>query len=227
VRRAVSTDRSHGAADDCTGDVSEISDGAVAMAGSASAGCRRLPTLTTVPKALEARCGIDRRRRPESYDAVGGRGRTGNLTWYLGGLSQRGLKRFTGAQAAAFDRALTEIKSGKKSTCWMWFVVPTPPYMVDGVERGSCLNRKFAVRSEEEARAFLKFEDGGVRLRDNYLEMLRAIRDQLRAGRSAIGLLGGKDAPKLASSVAFFAKIADGGVDDEVYALACEVLEAM
>ena len=38
----------------------------------------------------------------------------------------------------------------------MWFMIPTPPYLVDGVERGSARNRRFALRSEEEVRDYLR-----------------------------------------------------------------------
>ena len=38
----------------------------------------------------------------------------------------------------------------------MWFMIPTPPYVVDGVERGSARNRRFALRSDEEVREYLR-----------------------------------------------------------------------
>lgn len=38
----------------------------------------------------------------------------------------------------------------------MWFMIPTPPYLVDGVERGSARNRRFALRSEDEVRDYLR-----------------------------------------------------------------------
>lgn len=87
----------------------------------------------------------------------------------------------------------------------MWFTIPTPPHIVNGVERGSSVNRKFALRSDEEARAFLKFEtDDGVNLRENYMAIMTAVLEQLQAGRSPTSLLGHFDAPKLASSVQLF-----------------------
>lgn len=72
----------------------------------------------------------------------------------------------------------------------MWFTIPTPPHIVNGVERGSSVNRKFALRSDEEARAFLKFEtDDGVNLRENYMAIMTAVLEQLQAGRSPTSLL--------------------------------------
>lgn len=38
----------------------------------------------------------------------------------------------------------------------MWFMIPTPPYVVDGVERGSARNRRFALRSDQEVREYLR-----------------------------------------------------------------------
>ena len=42
------------------------------------------------------------------------------------------------------------------NTLRMWFMIPTPPYVVDGVERGSARNRRFALRSDEEVREYLR-----------------------------------------------------------------------
>ena len=35
-------------------------------------------------------------------------------------------------------------------------MIPTPPFVVDGVERGSARNRRFALRSEQEVRDYLR-----------------------------------------------------------------------
>merc|ERR1719198_825330 len=94
----------------------------------------------------------------------------------------KGLRRFTTAQKAVHARALREIRAGKKETCWMWFELPTPPYIVDGVEKGSARNQKYALRTDQEGYAYLNFESDGVNLRTNYLEMMKAIRDQLQSG---------------------------------------------
>ena len=44
----------------------------------------------------------------------------------------------------------------------MWFMIPTPPYVVDGVERGSARNRRFALRSDEEVREYLRRGEAGA-----------------------------------------------------------------
>lgn len=109
----------------------------------------------------------------------------------------------------------------------MWFVIPTPPYVVNGVEKGSCNNRKFALRSAEEARAYLEFEADGVNLRSNYLEIMSAVRDQLRAGKQAIALMGSLDAPKLRSSAKLFEKVARETADLELHEVMTEMMELL
>ncbi|CAE8631571.1 unnamed protein product [Polarella glacialis] len=137
------------------------------------------------------------------------------------------LQRYTEAQKNTYERALREIQAGRKCTCWMWYVIPTPPHVVSGVERGSSINRKFALRSDDEARAFLTFESDGVNLRSNYLEIMQAVRDQLKAGRSAASLLGHFDEPKLGSSVQLFQRLTSDGSDRELNALLREVMQLL
>ncbi|CAJ1359207.1 unnamed protein product [Effrenium voratum] len=115
-------------------------------------------------------------------------------------LDSHPLRRFSVPQKTVYSRALREIGNGQKESCWMWFLIPTPPYVVDGKERGSIRNQRYALRSDEEVREYLRFEEDGVNLRDNYLGLMRAIREQLRNGCKAIGLLGVVDEPKLRSS---------------------------
>lgn len=148
--------------------------------------------------------------------------------WQQPGRTQRtGLQRFTEAQRTAFPRALREIRAGQKTSCWMWFVIPTPPYVVNGIEKGSCNNRKFALRGDQEVRNYLSFEADGVSLRSNYLEIMSAVRDQLRNGKQAIALMGSLDEPKLRSSVRLFEKAAREIADLEVLEVLLEVVELL
>lgn len=137
------------------------------------------------------------------------------------------LRRFTEAQKEGYAKALREIQAGKKMTCWMWFVIPTPPHIVRGVERGSCTNRKYALRSDEEVHAYLAFEGDSVSLRSNYLEIMGAVRDQLRAGVRANSLVGTFDGPKLASSAILFERVAREGGDAGLHGVVFEVLELL
>jgi len=138
-----------------------------------------------------------------------------------------GLRRFTEAQREVFPQALREIRAGRKSSCWMWFVVPTPPHVVNGVERGSSWNRKYALRGDEAARAYLAFEADGVNLRTNYLEIMSAVRDQLQTGRKASSLMGAFDAPKLRSSARLFERITRDTGDEELHSVLQEVLDLL
>jgi len=89
----------------------------------------------------------------------------------------------------------------------MWFVIPSPPYVKNNIERGSGMNRKYAIRSDEEAKAFLNYESDGVALRHNYFSILSAVLEHLKAGKTAKAVIGGFDEPKLQSSVCFFERI--------------------
>lgn len=130
------------------------------------------------------------------------------------------LHRFTDKQRDVQPIALWEVLKGRKETCWMWFVVPTPPHFVNGVERGSSNNRRYALQSDAEARAYLAFEDRGVELRSNYIEMMAAVRNQLSAGRMPFGRM---DEPKLKSSLRMFERIAREDSDVDLYTIISEV----
>lgn len=137
------------------------------------------------------------------------------------------LRRFTIAQKAVHAEAVAQIRAGRKTSGWMWFEIPTPPHIVKGVERGSSDNRKYALRSDEEVLAFLQFQADGVDLRKNFLELLTAVRDQLRSGRHPTSLMGKLSAPKLVSSVRLFERVARGGTDKELYAVLEELMELL
>merc|ERR1712232_329365 len=55
------------------------------------------------------------------------------------------LRRYTKEQQYGFADALNEIRSGEKTGHWIWYTIPTPPYIVDGIERGSHQNKKYAL----------------------------------------------------------------------------------
>lgn len=124
------------------------------------------------------------------------------------------LHRFTDKQRDVQPLAMREVLKGRKETCWMWFIIPTPPHFVNGVERGSSNNRRYALRSDEEARAYLAFEDCGVALRTNYIEMLEAVKTQLSAGRMPFGRM---DEPKLKSSLRMFERISREESDADLH----------
>ena len=69
------------------------------------------------------------------------------------------LNRFVQAQAGVYDRALAEIRSGRKRSHWMWFIFP----QFDGL--GSVPTSKhYAIKSVAEAKAYLSHPLLGPRL---------------------------------------------------------------
>ncbi|KRE98704.1 calpastatin [Nocardioides sp. Soil777] len=107
------------------------------------------------------------------------------------------LQRFVRAQDEhdTFDRALRELRAGRKTSHWMWFVFP----QLEGLGR-SDMARAYAVQGLAEARAYLDHPVLGARLR----ECCRALLD-LR-DTSAVAVLGSVDAMKLRSSMTLFAR---------------------
>jgi len=105
------------------------------------------------------------------------------------------LERFVKAQdeGGTYERALAELRDGRKRTHWMWFVFP----QLAGLGR-SPTARHYAIESLGEARAYLDHPLLGSRLRECTSVLCR-----LR-GRSAAEILGGIDAQKLRSSMTLF-----------------------
>eukprot|EP00927_Polykrikos_kofoidii_P065829 TRINITY_DN61547_c0_g1_i1.p1 TRINITY_DN61547_c0_g1~~TRINITY_DN61547_c0_g1_i1.p1 ORF type:complete len:163 (+),score=20.24 TRINITY_DN61547_c0_g1_i1:58-546(+) len=135
------------------------------------------------------------------------------------------LRRYTEQQCGnGFASALSEIRAGRKRSHWMWYIVPTPPFIVNGVEVGSKTNQHYALRSDDQARGFLAFEADGVNLRNNYLEIMNEIASQLQSGISPVMLLGEADVPKLNASAQYFQRIARGVGDEEVADVCTKVL---
>lgn len=106
------------------------------------------------------------------------------------------LQRFVDAQDGdgTFERALAELRAGRKATHWMWFVFP----QLAGLGR-SPTSVRFAITSLEEARAYLAHELLGPRLR-----ACAAVVAGLDATPEAV--FGALDAQKLRSSMTLFAR---------------------
>jgi uncharacterized protein (DUF1810 family) len=110
------------------------------------------------------------------------------------------LQRFVDAQedAAIYARALSELRAGRKRGHWIWFVFP----QIAGLGR-SPLSQAYAIRSLEEARAYLEHQLLGPRLRESTEALLAA-----DPGASAEAILGGIDAIKVRSSMTLFHRAA-------------------
>jgi uncharacterized protein (DUF1810 family) len=109
------------------------------------------------------------------------------------------LQRFVAAQDAGgtYDRAVAELRGGRKTSHWIWFVFPQIAGL--GFSRTS---RTYAITSLEEARAYLAHPVLGPRLTES-----AAILAGL-PGRSAEQILGDLDAQKLRSSITLFMRAA-------------------
>jgi uncharacterized protein (DUF1810 family) len=101
--------------------------------------------------------------------------------------------RFVSAQEGVYEKALKEIHSGLKESHWIWFVFP----QIDGLG-SSDMARLYAIRSLEEARAYLAHPVLGMRLIECADAMLSI------DGKSALEILGSPDDLKLKSSMTLF-----------------------
>ena len=104
------------------------------------------------------------------------------------------LQRFLDAQQGTYATALAELRRGRKTSHWMWFVFP----QLAGLGRSSTAQH-YAIASLDEARAYLAHPILGQRLQD----CVNALQD-LCNGNSAAGVLGAADAMKLRSSLTLF-----------------------
>ncbi len=107
------------------------------------------------------------------------------------------LARFLHAQEDSYEQALRELTAGAKRSHWMWYVFP----QLAGLGH-SAMARRYAIKDEEEARAYLAHPVLGPRL----LACTEAV--LTHAGRrSASEIFGFPDDVKLRSSVTLFAHV--------------------
>lgn len=116
------------------------------------------------------------------------------------------LGRFVRAQEGIYQQALTELKRGEKRTHWMWFIFP----QVDGLGY-SATSKQYAIKSVEEAHAYLAHPVLGTRLRE-CAEVVEAVE-----GRTALQIFGSPDDMKLKSSATLFAAVAGTGPTNSVF----------
>ena len=113
------------------------------------------------------------------------------------------LERFLKAQETAYQRALAEMKRGRKQTHWMWFIFPQLR------ELGRSQTAKYyGIADLEEARAYLQHPILGVRLREISSALLFVpCNDPFR-------VMGEVDDMKLCSSMTLFANATE---DNDVF----------
>lgn len=104
------------------------------------------------------------------------------------------LDQFVAAQAGVYETALAELRAGRKTSHWMWFVFP----QLSGLGHSE-MARTYAVGSLDEARAYLAhpvLEPRLIRCIDAVLT--------LPAEATAVDVFGDLDARKLWSSMTLF-----------------------
>jgi uncharacterized protein (DUF1810 family) len=115
------------------------------------------------------------------------------------------LERFVRAQdsGGTYQRAVTELRNGRKTSHWMWFIFP----QIAGLGR-SAMAQAYAISDLAEAQAYLTHPVLGPRLVE-CAEIIAA-----HSGLSALRIFGGIDAIKLRSSMTLFAR---ANPDQEVF----------
>jgi uncharacterized protein (DUF1810 family) len=106
------------------------------------------------------------------------------------------LNRFVQAQQGDYDRALAEIRGGRKESHWMWYIFP----QFEGLGSSST-SRLYSIKSVAEAEAYLAHPVLGPRLLECCDAALRV------EGRSAVEIFGAIDERKLRSCATLFARV--------------------
>jgi uncharacterized protein (DUF1810 family) len=110
------------------------------------------------------------------------------------------LDRFVQAQEGNYDRALAEVRAGRKRSHWMWYIFP----QFAGLGF-SPMSERYAIQSRAEAAAYLRHPVVGPRL----VEIGEAA--QAVEGRSALDIFGSPDVLKLKSCATLFAAVSPPG----------------
>src|SRR5262252_4044415 len=105
------------------------------------------------------------------------------------------LDRFVVAQVSAYDTAITELRSGRKRSHWIWFILP----QLHGLGT-SQMSTRYGLQSLAEAKAYLAHPLLGPRIRE-CVRTLNAL-----PGNDAVAVLGDIDAVKLRSCLTVFAE---------------------
>jgi len=106
------------------------------------------------------------------------------------------LRRFVDAQDPVYERVRQELRGGRKSSHWMWFIFP----QLRGLGQ-SQMAHTFGISSREEAQAYLEHPVLGSRIR----ECTRLV--NLVEGRSIEQIFGYPDDLKFRSSMTLFASV--------------------
>jgi len=103
------------------------------------------------------------------------------------------LQRFVDAQSPEFESVCAQLRNGRKTGCWMWFVFP----QFRGLG-STYMSRRFAISSQAEAEAYMLHPILGPRLRE-CAALVTAIR-----GSSVREIFGSPDDLKFRSCMTLF-----------------------
>ena len=126
------------------------------------------------------------------------------------------LNRFISAQQGVYERVVSELTSGRKTSHWIWFIFP----QINGLGF-SLTARKYAIQSLDEARAYLENTLLAIRLK----QCTQLVLDI--DGKSINDILGYPDDLKFRSSMTLFAAASESGsvtskVKDNIFQKALE-----
>ena len=107
------------------------------------------------------------------------------------------LERFVREQDRDYEHVLAELRRGRKTSHWIWFIFP----QIAGLGR-SAMSQHFANVALDEARAYVAHPILGARLRECVGLLLEV------EGRSADEIFGSLDAMKVRSSMTLFHRAA-------------------
>jgi uncharacterized protein (DUF1810 family) len=103
--------------------------------------------------------------------------------------------RFLAAQDPQYSQVLNELRAGRKTSHWMWYIFPQMQSL-----GASETSRYYAIASLEEAKAYLAHPVLGARLLE-----CTALVNQI-ANRSLVEIFGTIDAMKFRSSMTLFSE---------------------
>jgi uncharacterized protein (DUF1810 family) len=115
-------------------------------------------------------------------------------------MSDDSLKRFLEARHSVYDQALSELRSGRKRTHWMWFIFP----QMRGLGRSPSADY-YGIESREEAERYLAHEVLGARLRE-CIDILLGL-----PTNDPAEVFGNPDDLKLRSCLTLFAEVGGHG----------------
>ena len=115
------------------------------------------------------------------------------------------LNRFINAQDKIYNRVLAELKNGRKRSHWMWYIFP----QFDGLAQ-STTSKHYAIKSREEAIAYLNHPVLGTRLKECTDLIL------LIEGKTVSEIFGYPDDLKLFSSMTLFSEVANDSIFADV-----------